>query len=126
LLHKLRPVTKIVATPSRTAPVSVPRYACDHWRDGYTVCPINSSTVGRSTPDMTRRLANVCRRSLNVKLGMTALRTARSNAVRKERYGTPLRLQKTAPVAIEVILTSSKIVVNTSFMGTLRLSPFLA
>src|SRR6266446_930851 len=35
-LQKFRPVAKIGATPARTAPVYVPRYACDHWKDGYT------------------------------------------------------------------------------------------
>lgn len=49
--------------------------------------------------------------------GMTAARTACSKAIRKERYGVPLLLQKTKPVTIEVILTPSNVVVNLSFMG---------
>jgi hypothetical protein len=80
---------------------------------------------GRSTPT----LADGARKRMSQvvsEIRQANLPTARSNAERNERYGVPCRLQKTGPVAAVPILTTFRVVVNTVFIGTLRLSPFLA
>src|SRR5215813_13944347 len=45
------------------------------------------------------------------------------NAVRKDRYGVPVRVRSIGPSADILILTACNVAVNTSFIGTLRLSP---
>jgi hypothetical protein len=63
---------------------------------------------------MTNRLAKVCLSEWKTQSEISAARTTRSNAVRKERYGVPFRLRKKCPVALELILTSSKVACKTS------------
>jgi hypothetical protein len=72
---------------------------------------------GKSTPAITRRLAKVCRKSC-VKFSSPALRTASSNAERKERLGSTVVAAEDRLSASVFILTAFSVVVNTSFMGT--------
>jgi hypothetical protein len=71
--------------------------------------------------------AKVCCKSCNVKSAIPAFATARSNAVRKFLYGVPYGVQNTGlSSACAVILPTFNAESNTSFIGTPRLSPFLA
>lgn len=90
-----------------------------------SLCPIKACTVGKSTLLMTNRLAKVWRKSWKVKSALPAWRTACVNAVQNDRYGSPVRVRNTGPSVDVLILTVCNVAVNTSFIGTLRLAPFL-
>ena len=57
--------------------------------------PSKACAVGRATPAITNQLAEVCRKSCNIKSAMPALYTARSNTVRKLWQGMPCSVQNT-------------------------------
>ena len=90
-----------------------------------SLCPIKACTVGKSTPLMTNQLAKVWRKSWKVKSALLAWCTACINAVQNDRYGSSVRVRNTGPSADVLILTVCNVAVNTSFIGTLRLSLFL-
>jgi hypothetical protein len=75
---------------------------------------------------MITRLAKTCRRLWNVRSVSPAFYTARSKTLRNKWYGTPSRLQNTCCVVDADILMTLRVSVKSLFIGTLRLSPFLA
>ena len=93
-----------------------------------SLCPIKAYTMGRSTPlrptDSQKYGASLMKGKIrHIRLAYCMRKRCAKESV---RYGLSTRVRNAGPSADILILTACNVAVNTPFISTLRLSPFLA